>query len=251
MFVCDLRAIIDLLDWPPSMTATEVMALLEENRDEWGIRNWECLGEGTGGLESFGIGLTKLRKLAKQIGRDHELALRLWKSKNHDARLLGLLMDDPKVLTREQAEMQVNDVGIGSLAHVFSSCDATLAKTQFVVELACDWIESADPLRKRCGYGLVYELSKNLRKKELTDAFFLGCIDRIRERFDAEDIWVRMSMGTALMGIGKRNKRLNLAAVQLARALGPIDFSEDGKRCEPFDVVKHLTSEGLKEKLGI
>ena len=43
------------------------------------------------------------------------------------------------------------------------------------------------------------------------------------------------------MGIGKRNKALNAAALKLARALGPIQFDEDG-RLEPLDVVKHLTS---------
>tara|TARA_R110002096_G_scaffold238581_19_gene430231 strand:+ start:11959 stop:12660 length:702 start_codon:yes stop_codon:yes gene_type:complete len=233
------------------MTATEVMALLEENRNERGIRNWDRLGEGTGGLESFGIGLTKLRKLAKQVGRDHELALRLWESDNHDARLIGLLIDDPRVMTREQAEQQVEKVGIGSLAHVFSSCDATLAKAPFVFKLASDWIKATDSLRKRCGYGLVYELSKNTRKKELTDEFFLDCIDRIREQFESEDLWVRMAMGSALMGIGKRNPKLNQAAVDLARELGPIDFSEDGNRCEPFDVLKHLTNKDLKARLGI
>ncbi|MEM1295897.1 MAG: DNA alkylation repair protein [Verrucomicrobiota bacterium] len=233
------------------MTEQEVMALLAENQDERGIRNWELLGEGAGGLESFGIGLTKLRKLAKQIGRDHSLALRLWESENHDARLLGLLIDEPKALTREQIEKQVEGVGVGSLAHVFSSCDATLAKAPFVFELASDWIKNADPLRRQCGYGLVYELSKNQRKKELTDAFFLDCVDRIRNGFEAEGVPVRMSMGTALMGIGKRNKTLNQSALELATELGPIDFSEDGKRCDPFDVAKHLTSADLKAKLGI
>lgn len=233
------------------MTVADVMTLLKENRDERGIRHWKELGEGTGGLESFGVGLTKLRKLAKQVGRDHELALQLWESDNHDARLLGLLIDEPKLLTRDQAEEQVANVGVGSLAHVFSSCDATLAKTPFVFELASDWVESEDPLRRQCGYGLVYELSKNQRKKVLTDAFFLGCVDRIRQGFAGEGIPVRMAMGTALMGIGKRNKALNQAALSLANELGPIDFSEGGKRCDPFDVAKHLTSEDLKAKLGI
>jgi 3-methyladenine DNA glycosylase AlkD len=233
------------------MTETEVMALLGANRDERGILNWERLGEETEGLESFGIGLTKLRKLAKQVGRDHKLALRLWERDNHDAKILGLLIDDPKELTRKQVERQVEGVGAGSLAHVFSSCGATLAKAPIAFDLAREWIESTDPLRIGCGYGLIYELSKNQRKKELTDEFFLICIDRIRERFKKEDTWVRLSMGGALMGIGKRNKRLNQAAVKLAIELGPIDFSEDGKSCKPFDVEKHLTSDYIKGKLGL
>jgi len=230
------------------MTEEEVLKLLAENRNDRGLCHWETMGEDTGGLASFGIGLTQLRKLAKQAGRDHALAGRLWRSDNHDVRVLGILIDDPRQVTREQAEEQVEEVRAGMLAHVFSSCDAPLAKTSFAYDLARDWIASGHPLRRRCGYGLIYELSKNRRRKELTDDGFLEVIERIRAEFDEAEVPVRMAMGTALMGIGKRNESLNRTAVELARELGPIDFSENGKKCEPFDVVKHLTSESLQAK---
>ena len=56
-------------------------------------------------------------------------------------------------------------------------------------------------------------------------------------------------MGLALMGIGKRNARLNAAALRAAKAIGPIGFSDD--TYAPFDVVTHLTSDRLKKKLGL
>ncbi len=233
------------------MTKTGVMALLKSNRNDRGAKNWKKLGADTEGLKSFGIGLTLLRKLAKQIDRDHKLAWQLWKTDNHDAKVVGLLIDDPKKLTREQVEEQVEGVGAGSLAHVFSSCNAPLTKAPFVFNLTCDWIESKDSQRRQCGYGLLYELSKNQRMKELTDEFFVDCIEGIRTRFSQEDTWGRMSMGGALVGIGKRNKKLNKAALKLARELGPIDFNEGSGSCDPFDPIKHLTSDYLKKKLGI
>ena len=52
------------------------------------------------------------------------------------------------------------------------------------------------------------------------------------------------------MGIGKRNKVLNAAALEVAVKIGPIDFDPDG-RCDPFDVAKHLTSDYLKKKLDL
>ena len=52
------------------MTKTEVLDLLKENRDARGEANWQAVGDRTGGLTSFGIGLTKLRAIAKQVGRD-------------------------------------------------------------------------------------------------------------------------------------------------------------------------------------
>jgi len=232
------------------MNKTKVLALLKENRNERGIAHWKKGGHGDGGLKSFGIGLTVLRKLARQVGRDHALALTLWETDIYDAKVLGLLIDDPKQLTREQAEEQVENLKGGMLAHVFSGCGGTLAKAPFAFELACDWIESRDDRRKSCGWELFYELSKK-NPEGMDDAFLLGCIDRVGKEIDGEPTWVRMAMANALIGIGKRDKKLNQAAARVAKQVGPIDFSDgSGRKCEPFDPHKHLTSEYLKKKFA-
>lgn len=232
------------------MKPSEVIALLERERDERGMRNWERLGEGTGGMRSFGIGLTRLRKLAAGIGRDPALARALWESDVYDARVIALLVDDPRTMTAEQAERQVDQLAGGQLAHVFASCDATLAKTPFAVELAARWVLAPDPVRRACGYGLIYEASKFPAKKAPTEAFFLGHIQRIAATIDDEPEQVRLAMATALMGIGKRSAVLNQAALKVARAVGPIAFTSASGQCEPFDVAKHLDNERLRKKLS-
>ena len=133
------------------MTKTEVLDLLKENRDARGEANWKEMGDRTGGLTSFGIGLTKLRAIAKQVGCDHDLALKLWNERNHDAKIIGLLIDDPKQLTRDQVEKQVDGAGPGMLSHVLSSCDATLPKSPIAFEIAKGWMASKDPVRRSCG----------------------------------------------------------------------------------------------------
>lgn len=233
------------------MSKVEVMDLLEANTNERGIMHWNKLGSDGGGLKSCGIGLTNLRKLAKQIGRDPKLAKALWKTKHHEAKVIALLIDDPKAMTREQVEAQVEEVGAGMLAHTFSSCDATLAKSPIAFDVAREWLDSDHHLRRQCAYGLIYELSKNKRNKALTDDFFLGVIKRIEDTIDGEENWTRAGMGGTLIGIGKRNKILNKAAVKLAKKLGPIDYDAGDTACEPIDVLKHLTSDYIKEKLGV
>jgi 3-methyladenine DNA glycosylase AlkD len=233
------------------MTKTEVLDLLEENRDARGEANWKEMGGRTGGLTSFGIGLTRLRAIAKQVGRDHDLALELWNERNHDAKVIALLIDDPKQLTRDQVEKQVDGARPGMLGHVLSSCDATLPKSPMAYEIAKDWMASTDPFRRSCGYGLVYELAKDKKDKRLTDEFFLGCVEKIGKTIAKEENGVRVGMGGALMSIGKRNKKLNSAAIRVAKAIGPIHFSDGNRKCEPMDVLKHLTSDYLRNKLGL
>jgi DNA alkylation repair enzyme len=233
------------------MTLSEVLDLLESHRDAQGEANWQKMGDRTGGLTSFGIGLTKLRAIAKQVGRDHDLALRLWNERSHDAKVVGLLIDDPTLLTREQVEMQVGGAGPGMLGHVLSSCDATVPKSPIAFDIAKDWMASTDPVRRSCGYGLVYELAKDRKDKRLTDEFFLGCVETIGSTIAKKENRVRVAMGGALISIGKRNKKLNAAASEVADAIGPIHFSDGDKKCEPMNVLKHLTSDSLRNKLGI
>lgn len=233
------------------MTVSEVLDLLHDERDERGMSNWEKLGSSTAGMRSFGIGLTRLRKLAKRIGRNRELAQALWKTDVYEARVVALLVDDPAQITRDQAEKQVEELAGGMLAHVFASCDATLAKTSFAVELADQWVRSDDPTRRDCGYGLLYEASKISGKKSPSEEFFLAHIKRIADTIGIEPENVRMAMGVALMGIGKRSSVLNQAALKVARKVGPIEFTSASGKCEPFDVVKHLTADRLREKLGV
>jgi 3-methyladenine DNA glycosylase AlkD len=229
------------------MTQRQVIALLDENRNERGMANWQKLGNPE--LKSFGIGLTQLRKLAKKVGRDHDLALELWNSNVYDAKVIGALIDEPKKITRPQAETQVEEVGHWMLAHVYCSCDATLAKSPIARELAVDWTDSKDDLRRRCGYLLLYELAKNTKDEALSDDFFEGYVDRIRKSIQNEENFVKDAMNNSLLSIGKRNARLNKLAIAAAKAIGPIEVDYGDNSCRPMDVLKHLNSDLVQKKL--
>ena len=125
-----------------------------------------------------------------------------------------------------------------------------MAKTPFVVELMEKWVVSKDAVRRRCGYGLLYEISKSKKKSAPDEAAFLKHIDRIKKTYAKQPIPVLMAMGAALMGIGMRSKNLNAAAVKVAGAMGPIDFDPNG-RCDPMDIKKKLTSDFVRRKLGL
>ena len=230
------------------MTKTEVLAWLKAEQDPRGIEHWKKHAEDTGGLKSYGIGLTRLRKYAKQLGRDAKLAKSLWRSKVYEAKVIALLIDDPKTMTTDQAEAQVEELAGGHLAHVFSSCDATLAKALFAFDLSQKWIKSKDAVRKRCGYGLLYEASKSKKKSAPEESVFLDQIARIEKTYSKQSTDVVMAMGAALLGMGSRSRKLHAAAIRVAKKIGPIDFDPDGK-CPPFDVVKNLSHKLIKDRL--
>ena len=228
------------------MNKSTVVSFLKKNQDPRGIEHWKNHNQTA--LKSYGTGLTVLRKYAKSIGRDAKLAKSLWDSNIIEMKIISILIDDPKTMTLEQADAQVEELKGGHLAHVFSSCGAPLAKTPFVVELADKWINSKNTMRRSCGYGLLYEISKNKKKSAPNEAYFLAHVANIDKKRIKASIPILMSMAGALLGMGKRSKKLNKAALKVARAIGPITHSET---CDPFDVAKHLTSDYAKQKLGL
>lgn len=231
------------------MNKTEVIALLEENKNDRGIQNWQEMEYDKCQYESYGIGLTVLRKLAKKVGKNHDLAMELWKSTNYDMKIISVLIDDPKKITREQMESQVEDVNFGMMVHVFSACGAPVAKTPFIVEVTDEWIRHKDNVRKRCGYGFLYETSKSYKKSAPDEQYLMDYIDYIDQHYPKLDKSVHMSMAAAIMGIGKRSLKLNQAALKLANKIGPIPVETGKTKCEPFDISKHLTSDYLMKKL--
>ena len=232
------------------MTKAQVLEYLKSEQDPRGIANWKAHAEKSGGLKSYGLGLTKLRKYAKSLGRNPRLAKTLWRSNVYEMKVISLLIDDPKAISIEQAEEQVDQLQGGYLEHVFSSCDATLAKSPIVLELIERWIPSEDETRRSCGYGLLYEVSKWKKKSAPSEEEFLAHVAHIDETWKQEPLDVVMSMGGALLGIGGRTKKLNAAALKVARKIGPIEFDPTGK-CDPFDVVKNLQNKAIKTRLGL
>ena len=107
-----------------------------------------------------------------------------------------------------------------------------------------------DPVRRQCGFALLYELSKKKKLAGMDDDYLIERIQFIQDHIHGEEMWVRESMSGALFAIGKRNQKLNRAAIRAAKAIGPVDIDYgDDNSCEPLDVLKHLTSKQLQDRL--
>ena len=90
-----------------SMTSEQIIADLKlhanaravEGMARYGIRPAQALG----------VSIPTLRKMAKEIGRNHALALALWDSGIHEARILASMMDEPRLVSAQQMQEWVND----------------------------------------------------------------------------------------------------------------------------------------------
>lgn len=183
--------------------------------------------------KSFGVSVPKLRTLAKEISRDHQLALELWKTGLHDARLLATMIDDPAKVTIAQMDRWVRD--FDSWDVVDGCCGNLFDKTPFAVAKAREWCRREEEFVKRAGFVLMAELA--VHDKEADDKVFLDFLPLIVGGTSDKRNFVKKAVNWALRQIGKRNAKLNRAAVSAASEIQKIDSG----------TAKWIASDALRE----
>jgi len=226
------------------LTKDDVIKLLEKNKNERGMANWNNSNPSNGKWTSYGIGLTQLKAIAKQIGRNHELASDLWQIPNYECKTLATIIDDPKKMTAGQAEMMVDDLNFWILAHSF--CSGSIVKAPFMKETAEKWMIHNDRQRRSCGYRLLYQLAQNYKK--IDDSYFEKYLNIIERDLQAEENFVKDAMNNAMMAIGLRSAGLNRQALKAAKKIGKVEVDYGDNSCQAVDVIKHLTSDRIKDK---
>ncbi len=227
------------------MTLQEVIQLLEENKNERGIEHYKKFSGGKG--KSFGLGLTQLKKLAKQVGKNHELALELWEQPIYDCKVMACLVEEPKKVTKEQITNQLLDSKNWMLSHAY--VQNVLAKVPYSVELFNEWYASDEEIKRRSAYGMLYYIAQS--NKTLGNAFFEKQLDIIEKKLQQEENFVRDTMNNAVWLIGQRNKELHKRALEVAQNVGKVVVDYGDNSCEAIDCIKHLTSDRIKKKVGL
>lgn len=227
------------------MTKTEVINLLESNKNQRGIDSWVKMGGDP--AHSYGLGLTQLKKLAKQVGKSHELALELWAMPIYDCKTVAALIDEPKMVSREQVESQTMELDGWLMAYTYYG--NLVAKTSFQQELAADWIDEKDDLKRRCAWLCINNLAKS--KKRPSDDYFGPLLERIGKELKGEENFVKEAMNNALFSIGTSSQPLHVRAVEIARDLGKVVVDYGANSCEALDCNKHLNSPRILKKMGV
>ncbi len=172
-------------------------------------------GMGRFGIQSsnsFGVSVPKLRTLAREVGCDHPLALQLWETGLHDARLLATMIDDPRQVTVDQMDKWVRD--FDSWDVVDGSCGNLFDKTPFALAKAKEWCKREEEFVKRAGFVLIAELA--VHDKKAKDKVFLDFLPLIIGGASDNRNFVKKAVNWSLRQIGKRNLSLNKAAVTTA-----------------------------------
>lgn len=193
--------------------------------------------------KAFGVPHPALHAIAKEHRKDHVLALELWASGYHEARLIACLVDDPKQVTEKQMDAWVADFDSWDIC---DDCTGNLFEaTPFAFDKAFEWIKSEKEFIRRAGLAMMVWLT--LHRKKEPDEVFLAFFPPIEKVASDERNFVKKAVSWALRTLGKRSSFLNKHALQSAARIGKIDSK--AARWVAADVIKELKSDGVQQRL--
>ena len=193
--------------------------------------------------QRLGVSIPELRKLAKELGQDHKLALKLWKTGIAESKILAAMIDDPNKLTEEQLEDWVKDIDSWDVCD--QVCMNLFEKTPLAWKKIIDWSSREEEFVKRTAFSLIACLAWH--DKKASDEKLIELLPVIMREATDERNFVKKAVNWALRNIGKRNLNLNEAAINTAKEIQRLDSK--AARWIASDALRELQSEAIQTRL--
>ena len=130
------------------MTSDQIIADLKLHANTQAIEGMARFGIRP--AQALGVSIPTLRKMAKVIGRNHALALALWDSGIHEARILASMIDEPRLVSAQQMEEWVNDFDAWDVCD--QVCGNLFDKTSYAYQKAVQWCQQEKEFVRRAGF---------------------------------------------------------------------------------------------------
>jgi len=224
-------------------TAKEIIFLLKEKANSKNVEGMAKFGMTS--TNRLGISVPDMRKIAKQNGKDHAVAMEMWDSGIPEAQIVAALIAEPEKLTEEQMEHWVKDFNSWDVCD--QVCLNLFDKTPLAWKKIYDWSERNEEFVKRTAFSLIACIAwhdKSISDKKLIELFPL-----IKREATDERNFVKKAVNWALRHIGKKNKNLNKAAINLAKEIKQIDSKS--ARWIANDAIRELESEKVQQRLKL
>src|SRR6266516_5711109 len=199
------------------MLSDQIIANLKQQANAQNVEGMARFGIRS--AQVLGISMPTLRKMAKEIGRDHALALELWDSGIHEARILTSMIGEPSLVTPQLMDEWVNDFDSWDVCD--QVCGNLFDKTPYAYQKAVEWCHREQEFVRRAGFVLMAELA--VHDKRASDEAFLPFFQLIKQYAVDERNFVKKAVNWALRQIGKRNSHLRAVAVDWAHAIKQMD----------------------------
>lgn len=200
-----------------------------ENMKKFGIRY----------VRSYGLRLPQIRKVARQCGKNHDFALKLWNHGYHETYLLATLVEESEKVDSEQLDDWVSTFYSWDL--VDQACINLLRFIPEARENIFIWCDSDEEFVKRTAFSLIAVLAVHEKESDFEIYF-----DIIKEASKDNRNFVKKSVNWAIRQIGKIDLENNRKALDLAYEILEMDYK--ASKWVARGAIRELESEKVRSK---
>jgi 3-methyladenine DNA glycosylase AlkD len=195
--------------------------------------------------KAFGVSVATIKQYAKTIGRDHDLAIALWKTGWTDARMLAALVGEPHRVTAAEMDAWCRD--FDSWGIVDTVCFTLWDRSPLAWKKAKQWVKRTPEFEKRAGFVLMACLAAH--DKKAVDAGFHEFLPLIENGASDDRNFVKKGVSWALRHIGHRNAKLHAAAIKTASRLAA--SADRPRRWVGKDALRDLMRPAVIRKVSV
>ena len=217
------------------MNAAEIIKRLEPLENPENVAGMARFG--ITAKKAFGISSSVLKDFAKEIKKQtadrHALALELWETGIHEARIIAYLIDDPKKVSPAQMNAWAKDFDNWAICD--STCGNLFRRTEYAYQKAFEWAECEEEFVKRAGIVLAAWLA--VHDKKTDDARIAEFLPVLERHAADERNFVKKAVSWSLRQIGKRSLNLHRLAVETAERI----------KSQQTRAARRIASDALRE----
>ncbi|PAE23288.1 DNA alkylation repair protein [Bacillus sp. 7894-2] len=196
----------------------------------------------------FGVATGAMKPIAKKIKRNQPLAEELYATGNYDAMYFAGVIADPEAMTEADFDRWMDAAYFYMLSDYVVA--VTLAETDIAQDVADKWIESGEELRMSGGWSCYCWLLGNRPDAEFSEEKLSKMLDKVKDTIHDSPERTKSAMNNFVYTMGVSFLPLHEKAVEIAKAMGPVEMKRDKKKITILQASENIQKEVDRGRIG-
>ena len=205
------------------MSLRDVLTQLEAWGDEKARANYTIRGAGA---NQYGVGLVKLRGLAKKLKRNHQLAMELWNTGNIDAMILATMIMDATDVSIQEIKDMIKPITYYRLIDEFAY--NVIMETTFAAKLAEEWMNLSEEFVGRAGWNI---LIASILDDKTVSVDYDTILKKIEDEMKLAPPYKQESINRCLCEIGINFPEFTEKCIEIGERVGRLNDKPVPKGC--------------------
>ncbi len=196
----------------------------------------------------FGVTTGAMKPIAKKVKINQALAEALYATGNYDAIYFAGIIADPKAMTEADYDRWIEQAYFYMISDFVVA--VTLAESDIAQHVSDKWIASGEELKMSAGWSCYCWLLGSRKDEEFSKEKLLGMLEQVKADIHNAPPRTKAAMNSFVMTVGVSFKPLHHEALEIAKAIGPVEMQRKGKKPGILHAYEDIQKQVEKDRIG-